>query len=148
MSHKRKPRYLRLYLLPHFGENRRIVRVYSAKTMHLTAPVVVILRLRFDERVEAIHHLTSSYNNHANRAYRRTLIVGGFKIYSCKVFHCCKVIFYLFYVSNEIQIYSFFVAQLHLLVSLSQILVQINVSLHQKLVQINVISINSSAIKT
>lgn len=36
-------------------------------------------------------------------------------------------------------------AQLHLLVSLSQILVQINVSLHQKLVQINVISINSSA---
>ena len=54
---------------------------------------------------------------------------------------------YLFYVSNEIQIYSFFVAQLHLLVSLSQILVQINVSLHQILVQINVISINSSTKK-
>ena len=92
MRHKRKPRYLRLYLLPHFGKNRRIVRVCSAKTMHLTAPVVVILRLRFDERVEAIHHLTTSNNNHANRAHRRTLIVGGFKIYSCKVFHCCKVV--------------------------------------------------------
>lgn len=92
MSHKRKPRYLRLYLLPHFGKNRRTVCIRSAKTMHLTAPVVVILRLRLDERVETIHHLTSSNNNHANRAYRRTLIVGGFKIYSCKVFHCCKVV--------------------------------------------------------
>ena len=60
--------------------------------MHLTAPVVVILRLRLDERVETIYHLTSSNNNHADRAHRRTLIVGGFKIYSCKIFHCCKVV--------------------------------------------------------
>ena len=136
MCHKRKPRYLRLNLLPYFGEDRRTVCIRSAKTMHLTAPVVVILWLWLDERVETIHHLTSSNNNHANSAYRRTLIIGGFKIYSCKIFHCCKVIFYLFYVSNEIQIYSFFVAQLLLLISLSQILVQINV-----------ISINSSAKK-
>ena len=92
MRHKRKPRYLRLYLLPHFGEDRRIVCVCSAKAMHLTTPVIVILWLWLDERVETIYHLTSSNNNHADRAHRRTLIVGGFKIYSCKIFHCCKVV--------------------------------------------------------
>ena len=37
-----------LYLLPYFGKDWCIVRVFSTKTMNLTAPVVIILWLGLD----------------------------------------------------------------------------------------------------
>ena len=52
MGHERETGYLRLYLLPNLGEDGSVICIGGAQAMHLATPVVVIFRLRFDERVE------------------------------------------------------------------------------------------------
>ena len=49
VGYEREAGYLGLYLLPHFWEDRCIICIGSAQSMHLTAPVVVILRFGFDK---------------------------------------------------------------------------------------------------
>ena len=87
MGYERETGYLGFYLLPNFREDRSILCIGGAQAMHLTAPVVVIFRFWFDERVELIHYLAAANYDNANRAYRTALVVGCFKIYCCKVLH-------------------------------------------------------------
>ena len=85
MGYQREAFDQRLNLCPHIGENWGIVGVSTAQAMHLSAPVVIIVGLGLDERVELVHNLPVTDNDHSNGAYRRTIIVGGLEIYSCKI---------------------------------------------------------------
>ena len=87
-----------LNLLPYFGKDWRIVSVFSTKAMNLTAPVVILLWLGLDERIELIHYLPTPHYHYANRAHRRALVVGCLKIYCRKVLHN-----YLLYNSHVTQ---------------------------------------------
>ena len=58
--------YERLYLLPYFGKYRCILRVFSTQTMHLAAPVIIILRLGLDEGIELIHYLPIPHYHYTN----------------------------------------------------------------------------------
>lgn len=57
---------LRLNLCPDFGEDGRSIGVGSGEAMHLSAPVIIILRFGLDKRVELIHHLTATHYDNAN----------------------------------------------------------------------------------
>ena len=49
---KRQSFNQRFYLFPHFRENRGSVRIVTTQPMYLTAPLVIIVWLWLDERVE------------------------------------------------------------------------------------------------
>jgi len=87
VGHKWKTFYQRLYLCPHLGEHGRIIGIFAAETMNLTAPIVIIVRLRLDKRIERIYYLTAANNNNTYRANATALIISRFKIYCCKVLH-------------------------------------------------------------
>ena len=87
VSHQWKTFYQRFYLRPYFWETRCIIRVFMTKTMNLRTPIVIIVRLRLDERVERINYLAIANNDDSYRAYAATLIVGRLKIYGCKISH-------------------------------------------------------------
>lgn len=70
VSYEREPCYLGFYLLPYIGEDRSHFRISGAEAVHLTAPVVVILRFGLDERVELVHYLSATYYDNTYRAYR------------------------------------------------------------------------------
>ena len=55
--------------------------------MNLAAPVVVVVRLRLDERVKRIDYLPIAHNDNANAAHAAPLIIGRLKSYCCKVLH-------------------------------------------------------------
>ena len=75
----------RLNPLPHFGENRSVLRISGTKAVYLTTPVVGVLRFGLDEGLELIHYLPTAHDHHANRANRRALVVGSLKIYRCEI---------------------------------------------------------------
>ena len=97
MGHEWQTFYQRFYLRPYIREYGGIVCIFVTKTMHLRTPIVIIVRLWLDERVERIHNLTIANNNNSNRANAAALIVSRFKIYSCKVLHCFSSL-YLFHI--------------------------------------------------
>lgn len=70
VGHKRKSLYERLYLCPDLREHRRIISIGTAQTVDLLAPVVVVVGLRLDKRVERIRNLTVTHNDYAYRAHR------------------------------------------------------------------------------
>ena len=79
------------YLFPHFGEDWSIFCVLTSQTMYLTAPIIIIVGLRLDQRIERIHDLTIPDNHNTNGADAGPLIIGSLKIYSSKVSHIsCK----------------------------------------------------------
>ena len=57
MGYQRQSIDKSLYLLPYFGEDRGILCIFCTKSMHLTAPVIIILRFGLDEGIELIHYL-------------------------------------------------------------------------------------------
>ena len=87
MSNEWQVLYQRLYLSPYFWKNWCIVSIFMAETMYLAAPVVIIVGLGLYERVERIYYLTITNNDYSNGTNRRTLVIGCFEIYCCKVFH-------------------------------------------------------------
>ena len=93
VSHERQPFYQWFYLRPHLREYRGIIRILTAKAMHLTAPVIIIVRLRLDERVKRIYNLTIAHNDDTYRAYAAALIVGRFEVYCCKIMHFFETLF-------------------------------------------------------
>ena len=56
----------RFYLRPHLRENRCVVGVGTAESVHLRAPVVVVVRLGLDERVERIYDLAVTDNDYSH----------------------------------------------------------------------------------
>lgn len=87
VSDQRQPLYQRLYLCPNLWEHGCIVRVFMAESVHLTAPIIIIVRLGLDERIERIHYLAITNNDDTNRTDAAPLVVCRFKIYGCKVSH-------------------------------------------------------------
>ena len=75
------------YPCPHVWENGSLLGILTAKAVNLGTPIVIVVRLWMNERVELIHNLSVPNDDHTNRTYRRTIIVGRFKIYSCKISH-------------------------------------------------------------
>ena len=59
--------YQRLYLRPYFGEYWCVLSVFLAETMHLRTPIIIIVRLWLDERVERIHYLAITHNDDTYR---------------------------------------------------------------------------------
>ena len=82
----------RLYLRPHLGKDGSFFRIFTAEAMHLAAPVVIVVRLRLNERIERIHYLAISHNDNTYRTNAAALVVGCLKIYRCKIPHtvCAK----------------------------------------------------------
>ena len=87
VGHKGKIGNLGLYLLPYLGKDGSILGIISTQAVHLTAPVVVIIWLWLDERVEPVSNLTVTHDDDANSADRRPFVVGCFKVYCSKVLH-------------------------------------------------------------
>jgi len=55
------------YLCPDLWEHWRFLCVFATKPMNLAAPVVVIVWLGLDKRVERIYYLTVAYYHHTYR---------------------------------------------------------------------------------
>ena len=55
------------YLCPDLWEHWCLLRVFATKPMNLAAPVVIIIWLGLDERVERIYYLTVAYDHHTYR---------------------------------------------------------------------------------
>jgi hypothetical protein len=55
--------------------------------MNLGIPVAIIIRFGLDEGIERIYYLSVSYDDYSHTTYAGPFVVGGFKIYGCKVFH-------------------------------------------------------------
>ena len=87
MSHKGKSLNQRFDLLPNFRKHRCLLCVSASESMHLRTPIIIIVGLWLNQRVERIHDLTITYNHHANRADAGALVVGCLEINSCKVSH-------------------------------------------------------------
>ena len=64
-----------------------IICIFMTKAMYLTAPVVIIVWLRLNERVESINNLAITNNDDSYRANAAALIISRFKINCCKIFH-------------------------------------------------------------
>ena len=81
VSYEREPGYLGFYLLPYVREDRSLFRISGAEAVHLTEPVVVILRFGLDERVELVYYLSATYYDNAYRAYRsfRSSLISSVK---------------------------------------------------------------------
>ena len=75
----------RLYLLPYFWEDWCLFRILSAEAVDLAAPIIIVVRLRLNQRIERIYNLTIPDYHHANGAHAGPLVVGCFKIDCCEV---------------------------------------------------------------
>lgn len=82
---------------PRLLEYRSIVSIFMTEGMNLRTPVIIIVRLRLDERIERIYNLAIANNDNPHGTYRTPLIVCCFKIYSCKIFHFRSSL-YLFHI--------------------------------------------------
>ena len=76
-----------LYLFPDFREDGGVLCVLTRETMHLGTPIIIIIGLRLDQRVEGIYNLAIPDDYHTNRADTGAFVVGSLKIYCCKVSH-------------------------------------------------------------
>jgi hypothetical protein len=73
------------YLCPHLGKYGGFLSIFTAETMHLAAPIVIVVGLWLYERIEGIDNLAVPDNDNAHRTNGATLVVGCFEIYSCKI---------------------------------------------------------------
>lgn len=87
VCHERKVLNEWFYLCPHLWKDWCFAGVGTAKTVHSGAPVVVIVWLWLDERVERVCYLAIADDDDANRADRRTAAVGCLEVNCCKVEH-------------------------------------------------------------
>ena len=75
-----------LYLFPDFWEDGGFLCVLTRETMHLGTPIIIIIGLRLDQRVEGINNLAISDDDHTNGANTGSLVVGSLKISALLVF--------------------------------------------------------------
>ena len=84
---QRQPFDVRLDLLPHIREDRRVLRVAFAQPVDALAEPLIILRLRVDQRVEFIRYLAVAHHDDADGADARRAFVRGLEIYCGEVEH-------------------------------------------------------------
>ena len=82
---------------PYFREYWCILSIILAESMHLRTPIVIIVRLWLDERIERIYNLTIPDNDDSHRANGTAFVVCRFKIYCCKILHYLSSL-YLFHI--------------------------------------------------
>ena len=70
VSHQRQLFDEWLDLLPHFGKYWSIIGVGDTESVHSATPIIVIFRLRLDERVEILINKPSKNYNHYHVAHR------------------------------------------------------------------------------
>ena len=92
----------RLYLRPDFREDRRLLCIATSKTMHLTAPIVVIVRLGLYQGVEPVNNLTIPDDDYAHGADAGPLVIGRLEVYSSKISHRMSSL-YLSHMCSEIS---------------------------------------------
>lgn len=80
VSHKRQTFDLRRNPGPNLWKYRCIISITVPQAMHTPASVIVVVWLGFYKRIELLEEAAIAYNHNANRAYRRGLIIGCFKI--------------------------------------------------------------------
>ena len=74
--------------------------------MHLTAPIIIIVRLGLDQGVEPVNNLTIPDDDYAHGADAGPLIIGSLEVYSSKVLDIsCKDTKKL--CKNKAQVYFF-----------------------------------------
>ena len=55
------------YLCPHLGKYGGFLSIFTAETMHLAAPIVIVVGLWLYERIEGIDYLAITHNDDTNR---------------------------------------------------------------------------------
>ena len=66
VGYKRQSFYLWFYLFPDIRENWSFLCVFTAEAVDAGANIVIVVRLRMDQRVELVYFLSVSDNNHTN----------------------------------------------------------------------------------
>ena len=66
MGYKRQSFYLWFNLLPDIWEDWCFLRVFTAEAVDVGANIVIIVRLRMDQRVELVYFLSSPDNYYTN----------------------------------------------------------------------------------
>lgn len=87
VSHQRQSLDKRLHFGPHIGKNEGIESVVGTETVHLLAKPAVVIGFGADERIKSVGNLSITNHHHANRAHRRRVRIGRFKVYCCKILH-------------------------------------------------------------
>jgi len=77
----------RLYLSPHLGEHRRVVRVLVRESVNLLTEPGIVVGLGFDETVERVGDEAVAHNHHSYAAHAAALSVGGLEIDGGKILH-------------------------------------------------------------
>ena len=74
-------------LLPDLREIGCFVRVLCGQAVYLLANIQIVIRLRMNQAVKALHDFFVPDNDHTHAAHTGTALVGSLEIYGCKIFH-------------------------------------------------------------
>ena len=87
VGHKRQALDKRRYLLPHVRENRSVFGVFLSQAVHAGVPIIIVVRLRLNQGIEAVDKLAVADDDDTNRADACWAVVGGFEIDGGEVLH-------------------------------------------------------------
>ena len=65
VGHKRQALDERRYLLPHVRENWSIFGVFLSQTVHTGVPIIIVVRLGLNQRIEAVDKLAVADDDNA-----------------------------------------------------------------------------------
>lgn len=66
VSHQRQALDERRYLLPHVRENGSVFGVFLPQTVHAGVPIIIVVRLGLNQRIEAVDKLAVADDNDAH----------------------------------------------------------------------------------
>ncbi len=101
MGHEGKALYQWFYLFPYFWEHWSLFSILTSEAMHLSTPIIIVIWLWLDQRIESIYDFTITHNHYSNRANTGSLVVSCLEVYCCKVSHLSSL--YLFHMCFEIS---------------------------------------------
>ena len=84
MGHKWQSLNQWLNLFPNYRKYRSLFCVTTRQSMYLRTPIIIIVGLWLNQRVEGIYDLTITHYHHTNGADTGSLVVGCLKIYTSK----------------------------------------------------------------
>ena len=87
MGNERQPLNQGLDLGPNEREYGSIVGVLMAQAVYALAPVAVIVGFGLDKGIEGVGDFTVTHDDDPHRTHAGAFVVGGLKVYCCKVLH-------------------------------------------------------------
>ena len=66
VSHQRQALDERRYLLPHVRENRSVFGVFLPQAVHTGVPIIIVIRLGLNQRIETVDKLTVADDDNAH----------------------------------------------------------------------------------